>query len=73
MEHIFLTRRNLQTLLNKLNAVARGEQSDCTLIKQDNTHSKYPQTMRQCVVTAVEDADYYTDRIPGPVLDRDKP
>lgn len=69
IEQIYLSRRNLLTLLNKLdrNQENPGE-SRCTLIKQDTTHPTHPAscTFR---VTAVEDADYYTDREAGFTLD----
>jgi hypothetical protein len=57
MEHkVYLSRRNVQTLLNKLDRVKAGDSSACTLIKYDNQHAKYPQTMVACRVTAVEGA-----------------
>jgi hypothetical protein len=56
MEHkVFLSKRNIQTLLNKLDRNKHGDGgSACTLIKCDNLHAKYPQTMTECAVTAVE-------------------
>lgn len=69
---VFLSRRNLLTLLNKLDAVKRGEVSACTLVKNDYAHPKYPITLDgegvlvSVAVTAVEDEDYY-DRAPGEV------
>lgn len=65
MQHIFLSRRNLLTLLKKLDRVKNGEESTCTIQKNDNLHPKYPQTMSSCLVTALEDDVYYTDREPG--------
>lgn len=64
---IYLTRRNLRTLLDKLDHKAKGGKTACTIIKRDNKHPKYPQTMRECYVVAVEDEDYYTHRAPGEV------
>jgi hypothetical protein len=86
MQRVYLTRRNLLTLLSKLDrnrelpsdpavrapAEARGAASRCALIKQDTTHHKYPYS-DVIEVTAVEDADYYTDREPGPVVKEDEP
>lgn len=67
---LFLTRRNLMTLLAKLDRVADGGESERTLIKRDNNHKTYPITGADSVmITAVEDADYYTDRKPGPTLE----
>ncbi|MCR4308181.1 MAG: hypothetical protein NUV80_06505 [Candidatus Berkelbacteria bacterium] len=62
---IYLSRRNLNTLLTKLNQVAAGKESFCTIIKWDNKHKVYPQTHPIIVVTAVEDDEYYVDRKPG--------
>ncbi len=75
MNQIYLTRRNLLTLLNKLDRVKEEGQevSHCTIIKQDNQHSKYPQSMESIRVTAVEDMDYYIDREAGFVDPRDEP
>ena len=64
MEQIYLSRRNLLTLLAKLDRTAFGEPSQCTLIKRDLEHPDYPATV-PARITAVEDADYYTDRLPG--------
>jgi len=65
MPQIYLTRRNLLTLLNKLDRNRIGGDSACTIIKRDNKHPKYPQTMAQISITALEDEEYYTDRGPG--------
>jgi hypothetical protein len=55
VEHkVYLSRRNIQTLLNKLDRVKAGDFSACTLIKCDNQHAKYPQTMSECAVSAIE-------------------
>jgi hypothetical protein len=72
MDQIYLSRRNLETLLSKLNRRRQGEDTACTLIKRDDKHNKYPQTMTEIAVTAVEDGDYYTDRIPGLVYPADR-
>ena len=60
IERIYLTRRNLNSLLKKLD--------DPTLtpgiLKQDLEHPDYPGTVR-CMVIAIEDERYYTDREPG--------
>ena len=66
MQRVYLTRRNLLALLSKLDRAAAGEQTERTLIKQDTVHPKYPCT-DVILVTAVEDADYYSDREPGDV------
>jgi hypothetical protein len=52
---VYLSRRNVQTLLNKLDRVKSGGESNCTILKRDNQHAKYPQTMAECAVTAMEE------------------
>jgi len=71
-EQIYLTRRNLLALLSKLDRTKEGDTSTCTIIKYDNKHPKYPQTMDAISVTAVEDEDYYTDRSPGAMFPADE-
>ena len=59
MEKLYLSQRNITTLLQKLDRVRNGETSPCTLIKNDTGHPVYPQTLRRVAVTAVEDGDQY--------------
>lgn len=58
---VYLSVRNVQTLLNKLARAEAGELTACTLIKHDNTHPVYPQTMALCGVRAdpVDQTYYY--------------
>jgi len=72
MQKVYLTRRNLLTLLSKLDRVKSGGVSACTLVKQDTVHPKFP-CSDTIYVTAVEDSDYYIDRQPGKVLSIDEP
>ena len=69
MNVVYLTRRNLLTLLNKLD---RGDESERTIIKYDTVHPKYP-CSDVTIVAAVEDDDYYDDRPPGDVHHADQP
>lgn len=62
---VFLSRRNLLTLLAKLDGVKAGRPSSCTIIKQDMVHPTMPQTHRRMEIIAVEDEAYYIDRGPG--------
>lgn len=73
MTTLYLTRRNLQTLLNKLDRNKNGGDSACTLVKRDLVHPKYPCSDVVSVI-ALEDEEYYTDRKAGLVhhLDRHK-
>lgn len=72
MKRIYLTRRNLLTLLSKLDRAAKGESTTLTIVKNDTEHPKYPVT-EEVMITAVEDKDYYTERKPGPVYPADDP
>jgi hypothetical protein len=72
VQKVYLTRRNLLTLLSKLDRVKAGEFSFCELIKQDTAHPKYP-CSEPILVQAVEDEDYYIDREPGAVHLKDEP
>ena len=59
MQHVYLSRRNLLTLLSKLDRnLELAESSKCTIIKQDTAHPIYPCT-DVIYVTAVEDEEYY--------------
>ncbi len=76
MEKIYLSRRNLQTLLNKLDRRANDcatEYTACTIIKYDNSNPRFPQTVPAVMITAVEDDEYYADREPGAVHPLDVP
>lgn len=61
------------SLLSKLDRAQAGDATACTLIKNDNGHPVYPQSMKSIRVTAVEDSDYYDDRLPGDVHPLDTP
>lgn len=73
MEQIYLSRRNLLTLLSKLDRKELGEETACTIIKNDNTHPEFPQSMESVMVTAVEDDVYYAHRNPGMMHPADDP
>jgi len=62
---VYLSRRNLLTLLSKLNRRACGQKTECTLVKNDTAHPVYPQTMKSIEVVAVEDKEYYKERDAG--------
>ena len=73
MHKVYLSRRNLLTLLSKLDRRELGEYTQCAIIKTDTVHPVYPQTMKEIAVIAVEDSDYYIDRLPGQVHPADEP
>lgn len=64
MEQVFLSRKNLEDLLRKLD----NPMSARSIIKSDTTHPKYPCSV-SVLVTAVENKDYYTDRRHGETAD----
>ncbi len=73
-EKVFLSRRNLLTLLSKLDRnKAEPGASQYTLIKCDNQHKTHAQTMPEIVVTAVEDDIYYAEREGGMIHPEDDP
>ena len=72
MNHVYLTRRNLQTLINKLDRHATGDLNSLTIMKFDTVHPKYPASTPM-IITAVEDDEYYNDRPPGDINHQDQP
>lgn len=54
MKRVYLTERNLKSLRAKLDAVANGEMSWCTIVKRDDVHPEYPQTDPEFTITSVE-------------------
>lgn len=67
MEQVFLSRKNLITLLEKLDKKKSGIPDSCTIIKHDGQGPNINQTMPICAITAVEDIDYYYEGIPGKI------
>lgn len=72
MEQVYLTRRNLLTLLSKLDRKLKGEETSCTIVKKDRVHPTHP-CSSVIQVTALEDHEYYIDRPPGLVHPEDEP
>ena len=70
---VYLSRRNLLTLLSKLDRKKKGEETKCTIIKRDNQHTTHSQNVEEVIVTAVEDEVYYADRPAGAMLPADDP
>lgn len=66
---LYLSRRNLLTLLSKLDRAEKGEETECTLIKHKGTTPEYQQTMDAIAIIAVDDDAYYgaQNRQPGDV------
>jgi hypothetical protein len=62
---IYLSRRNLLTLLSKLDRLENGDATACAIIKSANPADPYCNTIDQVVVTAVADEEFYANRQPG--------
>lgn len=73
MHKVYLSRRNLMVLLSKLDRKAAGEHTFCTVIKNDDEHPVYPQSMPSISVIAVEDDEYYAHRPAGSMNPADVP
>lgn len=73
MIQVYLSRRNLLSLLSKLDRNVKNPGSSAvTLIKNDTVHPKYPASHGNIFVTAIEDSEYYSDREPGPIHPADE-
>lgn len=72
MHKLYLSRRNLQTLINKLDRLKAGEETKCTIIKF-NERPSFPNSMDEITVVAIDDDKYYCDFSPGIVYPADEP
>lgn len=72
MDKLYLSKRNIATLLKKLDSVRDGEVSTCTIIKNDTAHPVYAQTVRRVGVMAVETQDAYVNGV-SPRLQLSRP
>jgi len=70
---LYLSKRNLLTLLSKLERLERGEATACTIIKFKIDTDPYRQTMTSIAVIAIPDEKYYTNRAAGPMHPLDEP
>lgn len=70
-EKVFLSQRNILTLLSKLDRRQAGDTTACTIIKNDNIHSIYPQTMPSCRIHATEEDDmFFYECVPSVSISR---
>lgn len=72
-ERIYLSKRNLLTLLSKVERFEQGEETACAIIKYANPLDPYCNTIDQVTVIAVPDENYYTKRTFGEVHPSDDP
>lgn len=72
---VYLSERNLRTLLSKIERKKRGEETFCTIEKHQNPCEQFQQTMQKIIVTAVPDDVYYgaLNRAPGEMHPLDEP
>lgn len=77
MNELYLSRRNLLTLLSKLDRAAVGMETRCAIIKhrQPDKDAPFNQTIDSVMVIAVEDEAYYgaQQRPAGPMHPLDDP
>lgn len=57
---LYLSRRNLEALLAKMNRRSNGEDTYCAIIKVQQASPVYKQTMHEILVVAVDDEEYYS-------------
>ena len=62
---IYLSRRNLLTLLSKLDRQAAGDATACAIVKYSNPTDPYCNTIDQVTVVAVPDDEFYANRSAG--------
>lgn len=72
-ERIYLSKRNLLTLLSKLERFEKGEETQCAIVKYANPLDPYCNTIDQITVFAIPDENYYTKRGFGEVHPYDDP
>jgi len=72
-ERIYLSKRNLLTLLSKLDRFEQGQETQCAIVKYSNPLDPYCNTMDQVMVIAVPDEKFYTNRTAGEVHPLDEP
>lgn len=65
IEKIYLSKRNLLTLLSKLERLERGEETACAIVKYANSTDPYCNSMNEVMVIAIPDNEFYTNRAPG--------
>jgi hypothetical protein len=70
-DRIYLSERNLRVLLSKLERYKAGDKTECTIVKYHNPRDPFCQTMDEIAVIAIPDNEYYVNREPGVMLDKD--
>lgn len=72
---IYLSKRNLQVLLSKVERFEAGQETNCAIIKYNNHLDPYNMTINEdCVmIVAVPDKQYYVNREAGVMHPLDTP
>jgi hypothetical protein len=73
MQTLYLSKRNLLTLLNKLERAEQGEDTKCAIIKYRNENDPFVNTVKAITVVAVPDEKLYTKREAGIMHPADDP
>jgi hypothetical protein len=71
---VYLSRRNLLALLSKLDRESNGEDTHCAILKNRGDKPEFQQTMKEIMVIAVADDEYYgtLGRPAGMMVDADE-
>lgn len=69
---IYLSKRNLLTLLSKLERLEAGDDTKCAIIKYQNPLDPYCNTIDQVAIIAIPDEAFYVNRNPGPMHPKDE-
>lgn len=72
-DRIYLSKRNLLTLLSKLERFEQGQETKCAIIKYSNPMDPYSNTVDDVMIIAIPDEKFYTNRTAGPVHELDVP
>ena len=70
---LYLSKRNLLVLLSKLERLEAGDSTQCAIIKYANHLDPYNMSgMDECMVIAIPDDKYYTNRSAGAMHPQDE-
>lgn len=66
-QRVYLSRRNLNVLLSKLDRKKAGDVTACTIIKDNfpGDHPFFNDLFEPLMIVAIEDEDLYSNREPG--------
>jgi hypothetical protein len=70
---LYLSKRNLLTLLSKLERQEAGDETACGIIKFKNKNDPFVNSMDEILVTAISDEKFYINRAPGIMHPLDEP